>query len=86
MKKKGGKEINVGKRIKGIKRIDKIYLIFLRYIILLGLVFTLPLIYKIFTPLTLWPVAGLLGLVYEKVVINQIIISINNTILFPITL
>jgi exosortase/archaeosortase family protein len=40
-------------------------------VLLLGLIFTLPLIYRIFTPLTLYPVAGLLGLIYEQVNINR---------------
>lgn len=37
----------------------------LRYLILLGLMFTLPLIYKIFTPLTVYTTGGLLKLFYQ---------------------
>jgi exosortase/archaeosortase family protein len=63
------------KRINKIK-IDKIYLIFLRYLVLLGLIFSLPLIYLIFTPLTLYPVVGLLSLIYGQVLVNQHVIAI----------
>ncbi len=65
-----------------INKINKVYLIFIRYVILLGLIFTLPLIYKIFTPLTLYPVVGLLKLIYEQVNISQDFILIGfNTII-----
>ena len=63
------------KRINKIK-IDKIFLIFLRYLVLLGLIFSLPLIYLIFTPLTLYPVVGLLSLIYGQVLVNQHVIAI----------
>ena len=63
------------KSIKKLK-INKVYFIFLRYLVLLGLVFSLGLIYKIFTPLTIYPVAGLLKLFYKQVLINKTIISI----------
>ena len=71
------------KKIKGIK-IERAYLIFLRYVILLGLIFSLPLIYKIFTPLTLYPVAGLLDLFYESVSISQNFISIGFDIMIEL--
>ena len=65
------------KRVKSIK-IDKIYLIFIRYILLFGLIFSLSLIYKIFTPLTVYPVFWLLNLIYDYVIISQNIITIVN--------
>ena len=66
---------------KGAKKIkiDKIYLIFVRYIILLGFVLSLPIIYKVLTPLTLYPVKWLLELIYENIAISKNIISINGT-------
>ena len=58
------------------KKIDKSYFIFLRYIFLLLLAFSLPIIYKIFTPLTLYPVAELLSLIYDvKITQNFILIN-----------
>ena len=61
------------------KEDKKILFIVIRYLILLILtIFSLPLIYKIFTPLTLYPVLGLLKFIYENVIVNQVIISINN--------
>ncbi len=52
----------------------KHYDILLRYIILLALMFTLPLIYKIFLPLTLYPVAGLFKFFYQVSIRADIII------------
>ena len=58
---------------------NKSFLILLRYIILLGLMFTLPLIYKIFTPLTIYPSIILLKLFYNIAVNNSMdLIVINN--------
>ena len=51
----------------------KHYNILLRYIILLALMFTLPLIYKIFLPLTIYPVAGLLKIFYQVSIQKDII-------------
>jgi len=68
---------------KGMKKLklDRSYLVLWRYIILLGLIFTLPIIYKIFTPLTAYPVAGLLNLFYESVNISQNLISVNSSLI-----
>jgi len=55
----------------------KTFLIPLRYLILLGLMFSLPLIYKIFTPLTIYPTAGLLKLFFNQVLVHQDTIVIN---------
>jgi len=52
----------------------KIFFIFSRYLILLALMFSLPLIYKTFTPLTLYPSAFLLDLFYDIAVYNLMII------------
>ena len=63
----------------------KILFIVIRYVILLILtLFALPWVYNIFTPLTLYPVVGLLGLVYGDVVVSQITISINGTSLIEL--
>jgi len=57
----------------------KIYLILLRYIILLALVaFSLPLIYAIFTPLTISLTAFILDLFYD-IITNKELILINQT-------
>jgi exosortase/archaeosortase family protein len=64
------------KKVRG-KKINKIYLIFIRYLILFSLIFSIPLIYKIFTPLTVYPVFWLLNLVYEQILVNQNIITIS---------
>lgn len=61
---------------------DKKFLILARYLILLALVFSLPLIYKIFTPLTIYPSAFLLNFFYD-VAVNNIFI-INNEIFIEI--
>lgn len=50
-----------------------------RYIILLALMFTLPIIYKIFTPLTTYPTAWLLGIFYDVVIHDSMIIIDNQT-------
>lgn len=56
---------------------NKSLFILLRYLILLGLMFTLPLIYKILTPLTIYPSIILLKLFYN-VTINNLLVIINN--------
>ena len=62
-----------GKRL--LKSNKKIFFIFLRYLILLILVFTLSLIYKIFTPLTIYPVAWLLKLFFNTVSLSTNLID-----------
>lgn len=54
----------------------------IRYLILLLLMFSLPIIYYIFTPLTIYPVFQLLSFVYNKILLygNIIIINQNTTI------
>ena len=69
--------------IKKEKKTKKAYLkegilITLRYLILLALMFFLPLIYKIFTPPTIYLSAGLLKLAFYQVGINQNIIILNS--------
>ncbi len=54
-----------------------------RYLILLGLMFTLPIIYKIFTPLTVYATGGLLKLLYN-VSINGVMIKIMPSTLIKI--
>ena len=44
---------------------DKAIKISIRYLILLALMFSLPLIYKIFTPLTIYPTSYLLKIFYQ---------------------
>jgi len=61
--------------------INRVYLILIRYIVILGFVFSLPIIYKILTPLTVYPVGRLLDLVYQQVIISGNSILINNNIL-----
>lgn len=58
--KKIGKTKNKNRKINS----NKVYFIALRYIILLGLVFSLPVIYMIFTPLTVYPVFFPLKMIY----------------------
>lgn len=65
-------------------RIDEAYLIVMRYIILLGLVFSLPLFYKIFSPLTIYPVVWLLHRAYGEIILTQNIISIFGKILIEL--
>ncbi|MFH1358943.1 MAG: pacearchaeosortase [archaeon] len=57
---------------------DKAFLIPIRYIILLAFVFSLPIVYKIFTPLTIYPTAYLLKIFYN-VAIHSNIITIEYT-------
>ena len=54
-----------------------IYLV-IRYLILLGLMFSLPLIYLIFTPLTIYSSSKLLSPFY-KIIVHENIIVINST-------
>ena len=55
----------------------KSLLILIRYLVLLVLMFSLPLIYEIFTPLTINAVAGLLKLFIDNIIIINNVISIN---------
>lgn len=55
--------------------------ILIRYLILLALMFTLPLIYKIFTPLTIYPTAYLLKLFYNISTQGSTIILNNQTLI-----
>jgi len=54
-----------------------IFLILLRYLIALGLILTLPVIYKILTPATVYPVAFLLNIIYNQVEVVKNLILIN---------
>jgi exosortase/archaeosortase family protein len=56
---------------------SRVFEIPIRYLILLGFILSLPGIYKIFTPLTVYPTAYILDLFYN-VIVNQSIITINN--------
>ena len=58
--------------------------ILIRYLILLGLMFSLPLIYKIFTPLTIYPTIFLLKLFYQVSYLNSMIILNSKTIIYII--
>jgi len=69
--------------IKKTKINKKLFNLASRYLILLGLMFTLPIIYKIFTPLTVYSTGGLLKLFYQ-VSINKDIIKIMPNILIQI--
>lgn len=60
-----------------MKTSSKPYLIFIRYLILLSLMFSLPLIYFIFSPLTIYSSGFLLDLVLHNVSINGNIITLN---------
>jgi exosortase/archaeosortase family protein len=62
------------KKDKKIISKGKIYFILLRYLILLALMFSLPLLYKVLTPLTLYPVTTLL-----KIFFNNVTLIMNNT-------
>jgi len=61
------------------KTSNKIFLIPVRYLILLIAMFTLPIIYKIFTPLTIYPTATLLKIFYQVSIYEDIIIINSNT-------
>jgi len=76
MKKKRNSKTNFNKLLK-----NKIFLIPIRYLILLALMFTLPLIYKIFTPLTVYPTAALLGIFYNIAISNSFIIINSKTLI-----
>ena len=62
------------------KRDNREIWILARYLILLGLMFSLPFIYKIFTPITVYPVVWLLKLFFSRIDYIQDIILINNLI------
>ncbi len=69
----------MAKKLKNFKRKKyNIFLILARYVILLGLVFSLPLIYKIFAPLTIYPVSFLLKIIFKNISVVGDIITINN--------
>jgi exosortase/archaeosortase family protein len=61
------------------------FLIVLRYLILLSLMFSLPIIYKIFSILTIYPVVFLLRLIYPSVLLfGGEIITINMSVYIQI--
>ena len=86
--KKGKKIIkNIGKKVN--KKVDSTFYntsfnIVVRYLILLALMFSLPLIYKIFTPLTIYPLTVLFKLVYGEVALYKDIIVLNSQIFVKI--
>jgi exosortase/archaeosortase family protein len=89
MKKRKKITKNINKKIKTNKKADsKFYnnslTIVVRYLILLALMFSLPLIYKIFTPLTIYPLAALFKLVYSEVVLYKDLIVLNSKIFIKI--
>jgi len=55
--------------------------ILIRYLILLALVFSLTLVYKILTPLTIYPTIFLLKLFYQVTYFNSIIVLNSKTII-----
>ena len=59
---------------------NKIIFILLRYLIALSLMFSLPIIYKIFTPLTILSTSKILGLFYNIKVAGDLIIYNSYTI------
>lgn len=63
------------------KELDKSLLISARYLILLGLIFTLPLIYAVFTFLTIYPVAGLLKLFYNVLILGNTLLINSQTVI-----
>jgi len=63
------------KKVKNKSDLKAVYLL-TRYLVLLGLMFTLPLIYKIFTPLTVYSTSFLLKILYN-VAIYKNFITIN---------
>lgn len=65
---------------KSRKSIKPLFLV-IRYIILLGLMFTLPLIYTIFTPLTVYSTGFLLKLFYQVSISKDIIIILPNILI-----
>ena len=66
-------------KLNKLKADNKSLFILLRYIILLGLMFTLPLIYKILTPITIYPSVYLLKLFYNTAITNSLVIINNRT-------
>ncbi len=70
--KRKNKKLSVEKR--------KIISILTRYFIMLSLMFSLPVIYKIFTPLTIISASKILSLFYDIKVVNDLIISNSYTI------
>ncbi len=75
MKKRGKK---IKKQLIASSSAKKIILISLRYLISLILVFSLPLIYRIFTPLTVYPVTWLLKLFFSSVSLSQNMVNGEN--------
>jgi exosortase/archaeosortase family protein len=57
--------------------IEKNIKILIRYLILLLFMFSLPIIYQIFTPITIFPVVFILKIFYNQVILNQNYIIIN---------
>ncbi|MEK6859327.1 MAG: pacearchaeosortase [Nanoarchaeota archaeon] len=62
MKKRAKRKEN---KPENVKSSDNIPAVLIRYLILLGLMFSLPLIYRIFAPLTMYPVVWLLKIFYN---------------------
>ena len=58
-------------------KVNRGYLILVRYLILLALVFSLEVIYKIFTPITIYPIIWLLRILFDSVILNGSFILIN---------
>lgn len=82
MKKRGNRE----KKLIKVKRIIKgnSFLIFVRYIILLLVIFSLPIIYLIFTPLTIYFSSLLLEIFFRQVLVHESTIIINSNIFVQI--
>lgn len=85
MKKRAKKNKRANNSIKKSSRNDiTTFLIPLRYLILLAFMFTLPLIYWVFTPMTVNSTASLLKLVYPSVFVYDNSILINSNVLIQI--
>lgn len=67
-----------GKNLKFKKvKLRNIIFLFLRYLILLALMFSLPIIYKILTPLTIYPTIFLLKFFFNNIILLDTFIIIN---------
>jgi exosortase/archaeosortase family protein len=77
MKKRGKKLKKSAKKHSKKLPIKDFFFILLRYLLLLVGVFSLPLIYKILTPLTIYPVRGILDLVFKEVMVYGDFLIIN---------
>ena len=73
--------VKINKKIQKNNSSEDIFFIPVRYLILLMCIFSLTLVYKIFTPLTVYPVVFLLKIFYNVSLSGELIIINLNTVI-----